>query len=288
MLNNKTLLDFINRWIAFLRRDVFFYIVLMGLAAGFGFFRNVIFGYFLDPANIGYYSIVITVASYGVFLQLGLMSGLTRELPITLGKGKKEHGENLVGATTSAVVLIQLISIVIYFIILFFIPFDDTTKKNAFFLAGIIVIPSQLISMVMLRLRSEQRVLHFALLQLVAAFFVVLIGTVAIQYLEFRGAILALVLVNLLGYLIVTKKYLAPVNYFYFNSRELIYLIRIGFPIMLSGVVMNFYMTMDKLFIFAVASPTEIGIYQNSFTAYDIWSNRKFHGRPVHLSKTIV
>ena len=39
----------------------------MGVAAALGFFRNIIFGYYLDPANMGYYSIVITVASYGVF-----------------------------------------------------------------------------------------------------------------------------------------------------------------------------------------------------------------------------
>ncbi len=234
----------------------------MGVAAALGFFRNIIFGYFLDPANMGYYSIVITVASYGVFLQFGLMSGLTRELPVLLGKDEKETGANLVGETTTTVISIQSVLIFIYFLTLFFIPFEDATKKDAFYLAGLIVIPNQLISLVMLRLRSEQRVLNFAFLQFIIALSMVLIGTVAIQYLEFKGAIITLGVVNLLGFLIVTITYLPPVNYFHFNFKELTYLLQIGFPMMLAGVVAGFYLTIDKLFIFAKATPAEIGVYQ--------------------------
>jgi len=260
--NNKAIFKFINLWRTQEKKVLFVYILLMGVAAALGFFRNIIFGYYLDPENMGYYSIVVTVASYGVFLQLGLMSGLTRELPVLLGRDEKETGSNLVGETTTIAIFIQSALIFIYFLTLFFIPFDDPTKKDAFYLAGLIVVPNQLISLVILRLRSEQRVLHFALLQLITALLIVLIGTVAIQYLEFKGAIISMGLVNLLGFLIVTIKYLPPVNYFHFNFKELTYLFQIGFPTMLSGVVASFYLTIDKLFIFAIATPAEIGIYQ--------------------------
>ena len=67
-----------------LKKNVLIYALLMGLAVVISFCRNMLFGYILDPAEMGYYTIVITISSYGTFLQIGLMSGLTRELPISL------------------------------------------------------------------------------------------------------------------------------------------------------------------------------------------------------------
>ena len=126
------------------------YFILMGAAVCISFLRNMLFGYSLDPSGMGYYSIVITVSSYGVLLQLGLMNGLNRELPVALGQGKKERNLNLVGETTSSVILIQTFCLIIYFIVISLISFDDSIKKSAFFLAGLAVIPSQLLSMVCL------------------------------------------------------------------------------------------------------------------------------------------
>ena len=125
----------------YFNKEILLYVLFMGLAVTLSFFKNLIFGFVLEPEGMGYYSIVITVASYGVFLQIGLMSGLTRELPVSLGQGKKLKGLNLVGETTTAVMFIQSILLVTYFIIIFSISFDDNLKKSAFFLAGLIVIP---------------------------------------------------------------------------------------------------------------------------------------------------
>ena len=234
----------------------------MGFAATLGFARNLLFGYFLEPENMGYYSIAITVATYGVFLQLGLMSGLNRELPVRLGKEQYENAEYLVATTHSTSTFLQSISLLIYFIILFFIPFEDLTRKEVLFLAGLIVLPNQFLNIAMLRLRSEQRVVEYAFLQFLKDLLIVLIGIVVIQYFEYVGAIFSIIIVNLGIYFFITKQYLKPYNYFYKNREYLYYLLKIGLPIMFAGLMLNLYLTMDRLFLFYSASPEVIGIYQ--------------------------
>ena len=41
-----------------------------------------VYGKYLSPASMGYFSIANTIAGYGVFLHLGILNGLNRELSI--------------------------------------------------------------------------------------------------------------------------------------------------------------------------------------------------------------
>ena len=263
--NLNILLTFMKEFLSPNKREMLIYIILMGAALCISFFKNMIFGYSLDPSGMGYYSMVITVSSYGVLLQLGLMNGLNRELPVALGQGKKERNLNLVGESTSSVLLIQTFFLIIYFIVISLISFDDGTKESAFFLAGLAVIPSQLLSMVMLRLRAEQRTMAFAILHLLTTITTVAVSFVAIQYFGFKGAIWVLITVNLLAFIIVTIRYLPAANYLYFNSKDISYLLRIGFPAMLSSLVFALFFSIDKLFIMRFLSIEDLGLYQIAF-----------------------
>lgn len=240
----------------------FLYLFLMGSAALFGIIRTIAYGAYLSPANMGYYSIAITIASYGTFLQLGLMSGLNRELPVSLGKGKQEYSSDLVGETTIAVISLQLIGIIVYYIIIANITFKDSFIRNAFFYAGLLAFSAPFGQMVMLRLRAEQRVLSFSSLRLINTLGITLLGILAIQYMSYKGAILAIVLINFASFIIVGKTILNPANYFYFKLKDIIYLIRIGLPMMAAGVLLNLQMSMDRLFLVKNVSATELGIYQ--------------------------
>ena len=240
----------------------FLYVFLMGVAVGLGFIKTMVFGAYLSPKFMGYYSIAVTIAGYGTFLQLGLMSGLNRELPVCLGSKKEAYSTGLVGETTLAVIGLQLTGILIYYLIIANITFKDPLVRGAFFLAGLLVFASPFGQMVMLRLRAEQRILSFSSLQLINALGILLLGILAIQYMSYKGAILAIVLINFGSFIIVSKTILNPVNYFYFKLRDIIYLIRIGLPMMAAGVLLNLQMSMDRLFLIKNVSATEIGIYQ--------------------------
>lgn len=241
----------------------FMYILFMGIAAILGYVRIMLFGRYLSPEAMGYYSIVLTIAAYGVFLQLGLMSGLNRELPVCLGRDKGKYSSFLVGEITMSVVLLQLVGTIIYYIVLLNIKFHDPSVKAAFFMAGLLAFSVPFNQMVMLRLRSERRVLEFSLLQMVNSFVVLFGGLLAIKYLGYKGAILAMISFNIASFLLASAFFLTPVKYFApIRLKDIGYLMRIGLPMMIAGVFLTLQMSMDRLFLIKEATPSQIGIYQ--------------------------
>ena len=236
----------------------------MGLASLLSFFRLIVFGKFLEPSSLGYYSIVLTISSYGAFLQFGLMSGLNRELPVAFGKGKSTYSSNLVGVTTWGVFVFQTIGITTYFLILSFLSFEDALREKAFLLAGFLAMSNSMTQMVTLRLRSEQRVLSFSLLNFINSLLILLLGIFAIQIFNFSGIVYTIIFVNISTFIIVTKFYLGTVNYRSFNFAHIKYLVKIGLPMTMSSVLMSLIISMDRLFLIKYVDLKTLGLYQIS------------------------
>ena len=239
-----------------------FYVILMGIALALGFLRNIVFATVLSPELMGYYSIALTIASYGMLLQLGVINGLGRELPISFGKKNLTYASSLVGEATLAIVFLQLVGILIFYVIILATNFADPSTRDAFLWGGFLAFSIPFSQIVMLRLRSEQRVLTFSLLQVLNSIAILTTGMVAIKYFNYKGAICSIIFVNFLTFIIISKTSLNPVNFRRFNFGEIKYLVRIGLPLMLAGVLASLQMSLDRLFLINNFSPKDIGIYQ--------------------------
>ena len=236
----------------------------MCIALILGLLRNLVFGKMLTPEEMGYYSIALTISSYGMLFQLGIINGLGRELPVVLGQKNNTHASNLVGVSTIILCLLQVLGIIIYSVILLTIPFNDEKMRSVFLWGGILALSIPFSQIVMLRLRSEQRVLAFSIAQVVSSALILLIGIITIQYLSYLGAIGSIIIINFLIYIVISQKHLNSVNYSYFNLKSIKYLMKIGIPLMLAGVLLNLQISMDRLFLIQYFSIEQIGIYQIS------------------------
>lgn len=91
----------------------------------------------LLPEELGFFNAFTVITSYIVLIQVGIPSGLSRELPYYLGQGKYQDAEefasvaNFWGQLLGSLVLIICIVVAIYYLLL---------KKNLEFAAGISVI----------------------------------------------------------------------------------------------------------------------------------------------------
>lgn len=239
-----------------------FYFTLMAGTAFFGLIRTLVLGAVLEPVWLGYYSVALTIASYGALIQGGLMSGLNRELPVRLGKGNEREAMELVGETTIALFIVPSLGLMVYYTALALMDFQDAHKKTAFLIAGLLAFSSPFFQMVLLRLRAEQRVLTLSSVQFVHALGVLALSVAAIEVAGYTGALFVIILLNLLGFAIVSKKNLKPASYRLFRLKDISYLARIGLPLMIAGVLVNLQMSMDRLFLIGEKTAAEIGIYQ--------------------------
>jgi O-antigen/teichoic acid export membrane protein len=245
-----------------MRRREVIYLLVMGMAVVLSFARSIVFGSMLGPEQMGYYSVATAVASYGMFLQLGLMSGLSRELPVRLGAGDHDLVSNLVGETTTSVVGLQTFGFMMYLIVVHLTPFQDPAMRDAFVLGGVLALSVPLVQMVYLRLRANQRVVKVSIVQAIIGLSIIVVGYYSIPIMGYRGPILGMVLINALAFVLVTARWLEPANYRYFSRSDLRYLVRIGAPFMAAGLVTNLVIGMDRLFIIKYGTLAEVGVYQ--------------------------
>jgi len=238
------------------------YVAFMGTAAAIGLFRTAAFARYLTPTFMGYYAVATTVAGYGMLLQLGLLSGLARELAVALGGGRRTYASGLVGETTVALMLLYAAGLSVYFLILALIPIEDPTLKAAMRYGGLLAPSSALLAVVMLRLRSEQRPMAFSLLQLVTSVGTLILGVTAALFFSYGEVVLAAVGINVVAFFVGSRFLLPQVNYAHLRIAELKYLSRIGMPAMFAGVLLTFQNTMDRLFLLQRGGAEDLGLYQ--------------------------
>ncbi|KJJ85269.1 polysaccharide biosynthesis protein [Candidatus Omnitrophus magneticus] len=240
----------------------FIYLILMSAAAFLGIFKVMAYGLILSPKEMGYFSMAMTITSYGMLLQFGIMNGLNRELTVRLGAGQKRLAGRLVGEATIALCAVEFAGLIAYYLFIFYFKFSDADMKKAFLLAGLTAVSATFAQIVFLRLRAEQRVLQFAATQFYNALSLLIIGFFASRFFSFYGAVFTHIFVNTVIFFIASRKILSPVGYRRFKLKNILYLMRIGFPLMAGSVLFNLQLTMDRLFLINAVSPQTLGIYQ--------------------------
>lgn len=238
------------------------YMLIMGSTMTLALFQNIIYAKILSPELMGYYAVVINVASYGVLLQLGLLSGLTRELPYAMGKGNEEYSARLVGEVSVVLSVLIAVALLAYSLIVDNLYFADGNMRKAFLLSGVLAASSIYNQILLVRLRSERKTVLFPLILFSEKTIALIVGSIACYYFLFSGPIYVFITTNLIFFIYITIRRLTPAHYRVIKLREISYLVRIGLPTMAAGLLDGLMITLDRLFLIKTISPYELGIYQ--------------------------
>jgi len=238
------------------------YTLIMGSTMILAFLQNIIYAKILSPELMGYYAMVLSVASYGTLLQLGLLSGLTRELPYAMGKGNVEYSARLVGEVSVVLSVLIVLVLLAYSLIVRNLYFADDNIRKAFLLSGVLAASALYYQIMMVRLRSERKTVLFPLILFSERTIALIVGSIACYYLLFSGPIYVFITTNLIFFVYITIWRLNPATYRVIKLKEISYLIRIGLPMMTAGLLDSLRITMDRLFLIKTTSPYELGLYQ--------------------------
>lgn len=225
---------------------------------------EVVLARLLGPALYGVWSIIQTFATYGNFLHLGAASSLARREP-----GWIEH-EALaeVRANRSATYGLQffMVGIVAVMIILLSLIADASYEPVgglSTMLALLLVILAQQITITtQASAINEYKIIETSITRLVYAFTFLLISLLVVRFQQAlfwltlgwaTSLFVALALLRVLAGGLLT----APS----FDLRRIVVLLKDGFPIMLQGVLRFGLVSIDKMFVFAVARPEMVGYY---------------------------
>ncbi len=240
---NKTLFKYIS---------ASYLAIPVSLITGFIAFRNI------DPYFMGIWSALTVFETYAVFLRMGIVNGMNRELPYSLGKGDTDKANKYAETTLAYTLFDIIILILIVPIIIWQSDFSDVH------IVGICVSVTRVIitfyiTYLAATFRSEDNFNKLSNIQLIMLLVKLILCPLVL--LGFNGFLLYELLMVIANVILLHQqrpfKLLKPK----FHSTEFFQLFKIGFPIFLSSYIMSFIDTVPRLFIIKHSDEKTLGLY---------------------------
>lgn len=246
-----------------MKTKVVLYSLLMLGGSILGFARGAIFAKVLGPEMYGHLTVILIIMAYGTdIIHLGLLNGLNRELPVSLGRGEYEYGSEITQKVFTAISILGVVFSLIY--IGYLILFSGITEE--FYLPALIIAPLLVMANVfyqfaLLELRAHQKIIILSL-----AIFLQALLTAAMGYLLGMSYGLLGIVISYGAVLAFTALY----TRYYFRTWKLVAIrlgdfkkiFGIGLPLLLSALCFNLMITVDKIFIAGAYDLAVLGIYQ--------------------------
>ncbi len=231
------------------------------------FLRGFILRRLLGPNLFGLYSVLIIVENYGIHSHLGAMSGAEKDLPYLIGKKDLSKLENAKNTAFSFVGFAASILIFLVFISTFLFKFSELFKYGLRIIC-LAIFFRQIASVFIVVLRSYKEFVLIAKLTLVSSL-VGLIATWCLTYfLSIKGSLISLSAGSISTIIFIFAK----THYrfkFSLNYREIRRLIKIGFPLLILGLMYLTITSIDRIMIYGFIGPTSVGYYSIAVMAFN-------------------
>jgi O-antigen/teichoic acid export membrane protein len=232
-----------------------------GLTALFTVLASFFIQHNVNPSTYGLLLIFLLIIQYSNWINIGVFSAMNRNIPIYLGKGNLNEVE-LIRGVSYAWSIKLFVLLIICSIVNIFIPFYKDSEDNIL-LSFTLIVGAQQVLMGFFR-SYYSTVNNFKVvsqLQLITGFFAQLLSIVFIYCFKVISVvILSYFLANTVALILAYKRKQAILN-ISFDFKKLIRLIKIGFPIMLIGVMWLLYNTVDRIMIVKFLGIKELGLY---------------------------
>ena len=243
--------------------DKSLYILGQLLFTGFSFLFNMAAARALGPQSMGSWQTILLISSYAPALCVGIVNGLGRELPVSLGQERPEIAREIVATCFRVVMGIALC-------LLFLIPFVARLPGvESLFLATIVfgLSAARIVHVFSaMLLRSLQQFSRLGLHQALSA----LILAVAIGVLQWNPTLLV-VAVGMTGSFVLASVTAAPlVSLSGASLSRASALIRSGLPIYAAGLLFMLLGSTDRWLILYFLGTESLGLYTPAILAFAI------------------
>lgn len=215
----------------------------------------------LGPELLGYWGVFHIVAGYYSYINLGATNGLTRDLGVALGSNDKEKIKQVIGAAHAVQLTLPFIATVGLFVAgLFFV-----SPMNWILITAGIYGFIQLYEVTLIRIINsfEQHKL-LAILHSVKAILSIIIVIPLVYYFQIEGRFVAAIILSLIIFAATWK--ILPINLSLNFDRKLIRsLIKVGFPIGMTGFLMTNFFLVDRLVVVNYLAIEQLGLYVFAF-----------------------
>lgn len=251
-------------------KNVFYYSSSAYIAQILGILSNIVVARLLGPENFGIWNIVMLVLTYGTYSELGVLSAMGRDLSISLGQGDQEKASIInTSARYTTILSATLVGIGI-FIFTYFKNFSPSLTMGLR-AASVILILQQIYTYHRIFLRSYNCFKELSQQQIYFSFLTAILSISLVLICGFSGRLWGGILAHIL--ILIYALYRNPwVKTSKFKFKECFTLMRIGIPIIISGVIITMLTSIDRLMIATFLDEKKLGYMSLSIMIVSIIS----------------
>lgn len=231
------------------------------------FILNTVSARLLGPVQMGIWNLVNLIAEYGFIVTLGIINGMAREIPLSIGR---EDRQDVKKVTFNA--LMMSASIVVTLLVVAMFIYEESDNRTLYYAMGICLLVSRITnSFAYILIRSWQHFTYLGVQQLVMGliqFFCLLV------FLWYRSlpAVLIITVIPLFAGSVFALKYLLNLSGAQLDHKVAVRLVSTGLPIYMVGLLYSLFATTDRLLISSYLGVESLGLYTPALIAGSIIS----------------
>jgi O-antigen/teichoic acid export membrane protein len=197
----------------------------------------------LSPSGFGLLAFVSVIIQYIGFLNFGMLSNITREVPIAYGKNNIDEVKTVYNTVFTNYLITTLVGIIVLWILnLVELNYDGQLSTLHFVIMSFIVLTANAESFFYSYIKGEGKFIIFGQYELVSKIVVPLFTVVLVYFFAFTGMLISLIFTHILGLGFILYKIKLPKLRFRLNlgkTKELFS----------TGILMYFNKIIDVFFI---------------------------------------
>jgi O-antigen/teichoic acid export membrane protein len=223
----------------------------VGLVSGFWVAR------LLGPHDFGIWNAVSLVLAYGAYAEFGVLSAMARDLPLYLGQGDRQKAEAVDGAARYATIWGAVFASVVV-LAFSFSPAHSSMMALGLRVMAVALILQQIYTYHRVVLRSNNEFAQLSQQQVLLAFLNAGLSIALVVALDLAGRFTAAILAQ--GVIVLYALYRNPWQPVpKFDLSAAWSLMRVGVPILASGLIITLLTSIDRLMVVTFLDETQLG-----------------------------
>jgi O-antigen/teichoic acid export membrane protein len=213
----------------------------------------------LGPENLGFIAMLGLIVSYGALFQAGITDGIGLKVPLLIGQKKYQEAEIYVNKGFGGVMTI-VSSMAFIFLVAAFLVIDDDLVLFGIVANSICLLIFQVHQYYEAKARLFYNFREVFYSQNILAISQFIFTVTATYYLGIIGVFISILFI-----------YIPSIIYLKFKNKEIVHfkwdfetnieLIKLGFPILILGLIVTLFTTVDKWFILTSYGVEKLGYY---------------------------
>ena len=241
---------------------------------------------FVPPTIMGIWLALQLIQNYGIQCHFGILNGMSRQIPLYVGKEMKDYAERIESSARQNILILSSIGLTILFILYVFKIFSS--EMNIFICAMILITIIRLNMEFHIALFKAKQQFKKASIIIASEAMLMLLALPLVYFMQLDGLILRSLICAILLLILSSKlnNWAYRVESSYLLTKEIIF---IGFPIMILGLALVVFGSMDRLMILKFLDTETLGIYSIGLAVASIlslipaFSGQSFYPKMVEL-----